>query len=563
MKKQIKRKIYFLSKAQMKPIEVVQYETGVQLVFEVQDIELDTSATATLFVRKPSGKFVFQEDNISLTGNTVVIDLHNQAITEYGHPFFQIKFKKDEEVISTYSGMLTVEKSLDDSGAEESKTVLAAFEELTDEQIARIEEATRSQIDLMKAEVEAKGETVLATIPDEYTEMYNRVNTLFNSVANAIKGTVSGPVVRVDDVSPVEHFPVVNVHGKNLFDISKITDATHIVNNGDGTLSVTSVTDSYSAATGKTLRELAPSLKAGEAYTLTALTDVTSNVRKKMYLSHSKANRSWMFGETIMLDDIHLDSRVYFYANDKENVTTISNIQIEKGEAATEYTPYIDPTTVTVTRCGKNILGYADDFSITQDGLTIEYDANEQIFTINGTPEKASFPINFGGHLFDKFSLSVGTDVALSIEHISGTLSAERMTNVFYLGNADSAGGGRNNWFSVPFPISGRKTNISTVTRKYLTHTWLYIGSEYDVTFNNYKFKVQLEIGNEATNYEKFKGVKYNPAADGTVDILTTSQTMSFLTDKSSVTIECEYNKDTGKVIDNLTKAVVALGGVV
>ena len=195
----------------MRPIEVVQYETGVQLIFEVQDIELDTTATTTLFVRKPSGKFVFQEDDISITGNTVVIDLHNQAITEYGKPFFQIKFKKDEEVISTYSGMLTVDKSLDDSGAVESKTVIAAFDEFTDEQIARIEEATRTQIDLMKAEVEAKGLSVLSTIPDEYTEMYNRVNTLFNSVANAIKGFVSGSVVRVDDVSPVEHKPVVKV----------------------------------------------------------------------------------------------------------------------------------------------------------------------------------------------------------------------------------------------------------------------------------------------------------------------------------------------------------------
>jgi hypothetical protein len=38
---------------------------------------------------------------------------------------------------------------------------------------------------------------------------------------------------------------------------------------------------------------------------------------------------------------------------------------------------------------------------------------------------------------------------------------------------------------------------------------------------------------------------------------------MTLLTDTEGVTIECEYNKDTGKVIEKLTNAVVALGGAV
>jgi hypothetical protein len=359
MKKQIKRKIYLLSKRESRPIEVVQYETGIQLVFEVQDIVLDETATATLFVRKPSGKFVFQEDNISLTGNTVVIDLHNQAITEHGHPFFQIKFKKDEEVISTYSGMLSVETSLEDSGAEESKTVLAAFEELTDEQIARIEEATRSQIDLMKAEVEAKGETVLATIPDEYTEMYNRVNTLFNSVANAIKGTVSGSVVRVDDVSPVEHSPVVKVHGKNLFDISKLSNITgKLTNNNDGTLTIAA--NMYAVPTGKKINELCPSLKVGDVCTLSFLS--TSATTKYVWLNGANV---MLYNNTYTFTDEMLNSELYLYGfRDTDegygSVCTISNIQIEEGTTSTEYTPYIDPTTVTVTADGVNYTPEAD-----------------------------------------------------------------------------------------------------------------------------------------------------------------------------------------------------------
>lgn len=254
-------------------------------------------------------------------------------------------------------------------------------------------------------------------------------------------------------------------------------------------------------------------------------------------LTNSSANaiKSVVSGEVVRVDDVSPVEHTVKVKMDGEN---------------------IDPSTVTLTRFGKNILGYADDFSITQDGLTIEYDVEEQIFTINGTPEKASFPLNFGSHLFDKFSLSIGMDVALSIEHVSGTLSKESMTNVFYLGNSDSPEDGRNNWFSVPFPTSGRKTNISTATKKYLSHTWLYIGGEYDVTFTDYKFKVQLEIGTEPTDYEKFMGVKYTPTADGTVDISSVSPTMTLLTDTEGITIECEYNRDTNLVMGDVETAL-------
>ena len=398
MKKQIKRKIYLLSKRDLKPIEVIQFETGVQLIFEVQDLELDTTATATLFVRKPSGEFVFQEDNISLTGNTVVIDLHNQAITEYGKPFFQIKFKKDEEVISTYSGMITVEKSLDDAGAEESKTVVAAFDTFTDAEIARIEEATQAQIELMKAEVEAKGESVLATIPEDYTATYNRVNNLFNAVANAIKGTVSGSVVRVDDVSPVEHRPVVKVHGKNIFDTSKIavqssTDNIYISAVGEGYIDITTK-EAYDGnghcVTWVKLKELCPQMKAGKRYALSATTTAWN---KMIYLK--EIDLFWSYGTRQIVTEEMLECTVGFYGFNviREQGTgtcRISNIQCEEGYDITEYTPYINPSTVTVTADGINYTPETDGtvsgilstalsggISTDNEGITIECEYNK------------------------------------------------------------------------------------------------------------------------------------------------------------------------------------------
>ena len=200
-----------------------------------------------------------------------------------------------------------------------------------------------------------KGETVLATIPDEYTEMYNRMNTLFNSVANAIKGTVSGSVVRVDDVSPVEHKPVVKVIcpegvdpttvtvrrcGKNLFNVNAIQTYATIVNNGDGTITAKSLVSQPVA----TLGEICPNLKAGDAATLSFVSpavDATQSNKKLDFIYLIGTKESWYNGTTKTVTQEMLDNVIYFYAskNSEGNAveTRISNIQIEVGEVVTEY----------------------------------------------------------------------------------------------------------------------------------------------------------------------------------------------------------------------------------
>ena len=76
--------IYLIGKRPVKVIDVVQYDTGIQLVFTVKDFTIPSGATATLYVQKPSGKFVYQKENITIANNTITVDLENQALTEYG-----------------------------------------------------------------------------------------------------------------------------------------------------------------------------------------------------------------------------------------------------------------------------------------------------------------------------------------------------------------------------------------------------------------------------------------------------------------------------------------------
>ena len=83
--------------------------------------------------------------------------------------------------------------------------------------------------------------------------------------------------------------------------------------------------------------------------------------------------------------------------------------------------------------------------------------------------------------------------------------------------------------------------------------------------FNNFKCRIQFELNSKPTDFEKFKELSdYNPSSDGTISGLTSvSPCMTILTDTEGAIVECEYNRDTNKVIEKLTNAIIALGGTV
>ena len=138
---QKKIKIELQRKALLRPVDLVQYDTGIQLLFTVMDFDIPAGTTATLYVQKPSGKFVYQESGVTVSGNTVTIDLENQSLAEYGEAGYQVQLKNGEDQISTFAGILRVEKSLADANAEESKTVISGFDAAITKRVAAAVEA--------------------------------------------------------------------------------------------------------------------------------------------------------------------------------------------------------------------------------------------------------------------------------------------------------------------------------------------------------------------------------------------------------------------------------------
>lgn len=74
---------------------------------------------------------------------------------------------------------------------------------------------------------------------------------------------------------------------------------------------------------------------------------------------------------------------------------------------------------------------------------------------------------------------------------------------------------------------------------------------------------IQLEPGTQQTEYEPYVPVtEATVSDDGTVESLTSIYPNTVLvTDSENVTLECEYNRDLNKVINNIIDAVISLGG--
>lgn len=398
-----------------------------------------------------------------------------------------------------------------------------------------------------QAAIAAKGAAVLDSIPDEYEALQTGVDTLFNSVASGIRGNLSGSVVRADDVSPVEHNPVVKVHGKNLWNIHAIENTSALTVNPDGTIIVAG--GKFYCPTDKTLSQICPTLKIGDVVTFT----INTTGAPYIYLSGASVGGIGNKKTLTITEDI-LSATVVLYgaeesAEDYNEPHTINSIQLEIGTTATEYTPYIDPETVTVKRTSKNLIDRELMKSeVTLNGVTITRSGDQ--ITLNGTLTVDSVLFSTAFCLYG----GVGNYYALSYEYMGGTVEGSVSVCV---GNSETFDSARQSWANIKMQNSNNNYSFP-MTKPFIKDLWFYAMA--GVKFTNYRIQIQLESGKNATDFETCNGAEFNPAADGTVSGMTSlSPCMTILTDTPGVTVDCEYIVDTKTYIDN--KIAEALKG--
>lgn len=526
--------IYLINKKPIKVIDVVQYDTGIQLVFTVKDFPLPVDATATLYVEKPSGNFVYQKDNITVVSDTITVDLENQALTEYGRIPYQVTVTSGSDTVTTFTGLMIVERSLKDAGAVESRTVIRAFDEVTVDEITEFQASARTIAD-----------AVIATIPDDYTELSAKVN----ESANAIKGKLSGAVVAAGDVSPVEHLMNVKVHGKNL---AKRTNANKtetssgitytVLEDGRISASGTATSTAYYILTGSTDWAYQTPIQKGiytipkapiDGCRITVGIRENQNAERVLYYSTST--------NTVTFEVTSKEARfdmILCVDTGKTVAGAIFAPQLEEGNTATEYTPYVDPSTAKVKKHGKNLFPVTVG---TYNGVTLS--KYNDYYVLNGKATGSGLFITKIGKLPPgTYTLSANNPSHNGLGHIFVPI-----VQVYSPDTLESVA-----------VIDDQVNGVATATIKGGKNYESRIRYQEGVTYNNFIVKPQFELNNTVTEYEAYKEVtEYIPTSDGVVEgVGSLSPNMTILTDTEGVIVECEYNKDTNKVVQKLADAL-------
>ena len=373
-----------------------------------------------------------------------------------------------------------------------------------------------------------------------------------NLYANALKGSVSGEVIRIDDVMPFEHTANIKAHGKNLIpypysDTTKTVNGITYTDNGDGSITAngtatdnavfyfTNVGDNF-YIDGKVSLSGCPrgGSVGGTGY----------SIRLNHYVDGKETSGIVDTGEGKTGEFNNALTRVYFVVlagGTVENL--VIRPMLEYGETVTEYAPYVDPTTVTVTRCGANILPLTT-FTFTPNTSTATF--TNGVLTVTGYI--AAHRVSATG-LIGK-TLTISCESSRSGEKGGGLAIEFRDAT-----NTRISGVYKQNELSPTFTFTVPKNTANIVVFFYAS------GSAEDTGTATYK-KIQLEHSTIATAYEAYKEIEpYTPNADGTCEVVSLSPTMTLYADTEGVTIDCEYKKDTNKVIENLVNAVIALGG--
>jgi hypothetical protein len=448
--------------------------------------------------------------------------------------------KNGTDTVTTFAGVLRIEKSLADANAVESKTVIRAFDEAVADHVAELQTKAEQIV-----------QACIATIPDDYSTMEAKVNEL----ANAVKGNLSGAVVFADDVSPVEHRPIVKVHGKNLADASNVIRTTNVtVSYAEPQLTIIKTNASetwsnvyiglgaYEDFVGKTITLSVENLNEyGWTVKFAALDE--SNALVDEIGGRSVSANAVSFTSTIPAVSGATKLAIRIVSADSSVATgeecVLQHIQVEMGETATDYEPYIDPSTVTVKRCRKNLLPYPfTDTTVTRKGVTFT-DNGDGTITVNGTAEATTSFVLFDGKIAvnGAYTLSGISGGSGSSYYIQPTCSDKA-----YPGTTD--GSKTYEWDGVML----KRIQINVVA---------------GTVFSNMKITPMLEIGEIVTDFELYNGTEHIPSSDGTVSGLTSvSPNMTILTDTEGAIVECEYNRDTNKVIEKLTNAINDFDGV-
>ncbi len=375
------------------------------------------------------------------------------------------------------------------------------------------------------------------------TDTYRAISQNATSLlfSNALKNVKTGETVVVTDISPAKHKMKVSARSKNLFpyphyDSTKTANGITFTDNGDGSVTINgtaSVPVTYYIVSNVTPF----TLTKGVTYTLSGCPSGGSYNTYRLVLKSAESDEGFIdTGDTKVV--VPTNAQYYCYIR-VEAGTTLTNVVVKpmltEGTEAVEYTPYIDVTTTTINKYGSNLFNSAMTLERENNGITTKIQPDGGVlFTGTATATTRYF--------------GSGSGVATQIILLPGTYTISGHRQLVAVITAED---GTTGWYKNTFTVT-KKSYLKNLLLSDLT-----IGQEF-----NEIIYPSLAVGKVAKYEPYIEPTLHTPSADGNVEGVTSVYpSTTLLPDTEGVVIACEYNRDINKAYEELTNAIISLGG--
>lgn len=380
--------------------------------------------------------------------------------------------------------------------------------------------------------------------PENPKDITNKVY-VDSTFSNALKGAESGTVVAMDDVSPIPHKIPVKLSSKNLIPSDIWGDLFEIQEDG-----------SYLSTQSITVNPATINLNLPiDIYTVSCFVKcpVNCNYRLRILYEDRTTESGYLTStgdylyNTLTTKAKKITSIQWDYGKTSAEVQ-FKELQLEKGTEATEYTPYIaDDTEITVKSLGKNLLTPQQIYSGADRYLETEHDGRNCIRFTSGANNIKTF------NCFKPLTQYTFTIVCCAVPFYDEGL-VNRLIEIQYSDGTRTVKNisGNVSWTKITITTDINKT-IKTIGIDAVGYmSYVYIDVD----------KFQLEEGATSTEYEPYAEHETvtTTIAEG-AELNSVAPNMTIMTDTKGVIINAEYNKDSNKVIEKLTQAIISLGG--
>ena len=384
-------------------------------------------------------------------------------------------------------------------------------------------EAETAQQGAKQAEENAKN------YADEAKQSAEALSSVNNIFSNALKGSTSGEIIGMHDVSPIEHEMDIRVRGKNILpypyaNTTKIMNGITFTDNGDGSITVegTATANAYFVLQNKFYLQGS---------------NITLKKSGNDYIPNT--NGIYTASKRVFCNTINGSITLELNKGDGFSGYEVFYPQIELGTTATSYAPYVpDISAVKVNKLGKNLV-YAP-ISTIQNGLTITKESDGSLY-VKGKAESLTtyfFEIP-SGNVFRE-----NTAYRLSLSY-----SGKAPTNDIYP--------------IITYAKNGQQYWVQNVVwDKNCSNPRCYIQFNADAEVDAHIYP-QLEIGSIATEYEPYiEPTEYTVNADGVISgVNSLYPSTTLMTDTDGAVIDTSYNKDINKAFEEIKNAILSLGG--